>query len=314
MSSRQLLLAVFCLLTPCLPAHSQSPTIVPAESAAQHLTAHPDPFYPPIAKAAHIYGLVVVQASIDETGHVTEATPLSGPAMLLFAGTETVKKYIYTPFLVGGKPAPVTAIVPVEYVLNGESRKSEEVPEINFLETYLICRRSVSGGDAPADQVNECRRATQQADSFAKQSHWLERRGAYIEYATALLHAGKFNDAVIAANQAVDAVKHESQPMDYSGTEAAYQIAAEAQAANGKFSAADYDLTKAEKIEHQALRSLNALPASYRNKYPKAVQWNRQAYTGTLTQLLELHAKILEKLGDQKAADAKRAESAKLSK
>ena len=48
------------------------------------------PVYPPIARAAHVSGVVVVLASFDLAGNVTEAHVVSGPEMLKAAAVTFV--------------------------------------------------------------------------------------------------------------------------------------------------------------------------------------------------------------------------------
>ena len=53
------------------------------------------PVYPPIAKAAHVSGTVVLVATISKTGEVEDLHAVSGPAMLQQAAQEAVKTWRY---------------------------------------------------------------------------------------------------------------------------------------------------------------------------------------------------------------------------
>ena len=48
--------------------------------------------YPQIAKAAHVFGKVVIRAIIDESGRVINARAISGPPLLYMAAVDAVSK------------------------------------------------------------------------------------------------------------------------------------------------------------------------------------------------------------------------------
>jgi TonB family protein len=73
-------------------------TSVSEDVARQHLLNYVDPVYPPIAKAAHITGEVLLSVTIDSRGHVFKAETLSGPAMLMAASIDAVKQWTFSPF------------------------------------------------------------------------------------------------------------------------------------------------------------------------------------------------------------------------
>jgi TonB family protein len=85
---------------------------------ALHLQ-QPDPEYPPIAKAAHVTGTVVLQAVIGADGHVLSLHVLSGPAMLFQAAQDSVKKWTYKPYLLNNEPAEVSTTINVVYPMWG---------------------------------------------------------------------------------------------------------------------------------------------------------------------------------------------------
>ncbi len=304
--------AALCLVVFGAAAHAQQPVAVDPAVAAQHLIDHPAPFYPPIARADHIEGMVLIRATIDANGHIQDAHALSGPGMLIRAGLETISKYVYAPFLVDGKQSPVTTFVAVHFALNGVVDKSEEAPEINFFQAYLPCGQTIVQNATPGDQVQACLRAVEAAESLPKSSHLIERRGAYIEYATALLHAGKFNDAVNAGNQAVALVRRD--PGNTYGVTDAYEVTAEAHLMAGDRAAADADLTRAEKAQIKILGYLKRAvkDTNIPVKSREATMPRLKAEEQKMQSLLELHAKILTQMGNEKAAEAKRKESAKI--
>ena len=75
--------------------------------------------YPPIAKAAHVYGTVVIQATISKQGTIENLRVLSGPALLIQAAVDAVKQARYRPFLLNGEPTEVETTVTVNYSFGG---------------------------------------------------------------------------------------------------------------------------------------------------------------------------------------------------
>jgi TonB family protein len=77
----------------------------------------PQPVYPPIARAAHISGAVVVRLVVSGKGVVTSATPVSGPAMLFGASADAAKKWTFRPLQVGTQSASFTVDLNASYFL-----------------------------------------------------------------------------------------------------------------------------------------------------------------------------------------------------
>ena len=69
------------------------------------------PEYPHALRAAKVRGLVEVQVTIDETGRVTRAAAVSGPAALREAAERAVRTWRYEPATVNGAHAPATTTV-----------------------------------------------------------------------------------------------------------------------------------------------------------------------------------------------------------
>jgi TonB family protein len=92
--------------------------ILPASDGRQQLTKHPKPQYPPIARAAHVYGTVVLQAHIGIDGRVSSLYVVSGPAMLQQAALDAVWNWTYKPYKSydsDGKKSDVITIVEVSF-------------------------------------------------------------------------------------------------------------------------------------------------------------------------------------------------------
>lgn len=77
----------------------------------------PAPAYPAIAKAARASGSVTVQITVDETGRVVSAVPVSGHPLLQQAAAAAVRNWRFTPTLLSGQPVKVTGQVIVNFNL-----------------------------------------------------------------------------------------------------------------------------------------------------------------------------------------------------
>ena len=77
----------------------------------------PAPAYPAIAKAARASGAVNVQITVDESGRVVSAVPVSGHPLLQQAAAQAVRGWRFTPTLLSGQPVKVTGVVIVNFTL-----------------------------------------------------------------------------------------------------------------------------------------------------------------------------------------------------
>jgi protein TonB len=75
------------------------------------------PEYPPLAREAHVWGTVVVDAVIDEHGNVVGARALSGHPLLIPAALKAVLQWKYEPTLLNGTPVAVEMEVTVHFSL-----------------------------------------------------------------------------------------------------------------------------------------------------------------------------------------------------
>jgi protein TonB len=73
------------------------------------------PVYPAIAKAAHVSGTVVIQATISKTGAIGNLRAVSGPAMLRQSALDSVKTWRFRPYMLDGEPVEVDTTVNVTY-------------------------------------------------------------------------------------------------------------------------------------------------------------------------------------------------------
>jgi protein TonB len=81
--------------------------------------SRPDPVYPPIARAAHVQGVVVLQATISKTGAIENLKVLSGPPMLTQAAIDAVSRWRYKPYMLSGEPVEVETTVQVNFTFGG---------------------------------------------------------------------------------------------------------------------------------------------------------------------------------------------------
>jgi protein TonB len=75
------------------------------------------PQYPAIARAAHIQGVVVLQATISKAGSIENLRVISGPPMLRQAALDAVQTWRYKPYLLNGEPVEVETTINVVFNL-----------------------------------------------------------------------------------------------------------------------------------------------------------------------------------------------------
>src|ERR1700752_1009422 len=76
----------------------------------------PKPAYPPIARAAHASGTVVVQVLIDENGSVVSAHAVSGHPLLQAAAVGAAKQARFSPTKLSRQPVKVTGVIQYNFV------------------------------------------------------------------------------------------------------------------------------------------------------------------------------------------------------
>jgi TonB family protein len=78
--------------------------------------ALPKPDYPPIARAAHAAGTVVVRVVIDEEGNVTSARAISGHPLLQAASVGAARYAKFSTTFLKGEPVKVTGVITYNFV------------------------------------------------------------------------------------------------------------------------------------------------------------------------------------------------------
>jgi TonB family protein len=95
----------------------------PAEESAKanvtpaSIVSKTSPEYPEKARAEHIQGEVVLRATIDKEGKVSDAQVLSGDDVLAQAAVEAVRQWRYKPMLVDGEPKETRTTITVTFSL-----------------------------------------------------------------------------------------------------------------------------------------------------------------------------------------------------
>jgi periplasmic protein TonB len=84
---------------------------------AGNLLSRTLPQYPAIPRAAHIQGVVVLQATISKAGLIENLRVISGPPMLRQAAIDAVQTWRYKPYLLNGDPVEVETTINVVFNL-----------------------------------------------------------------------------------------------------------------------------------------------------------------------------------------------------
>jgi TonB family protein len=76
--------------------------------------------YPPLARQAHVQGMVVLDADISKDGTIESLRMISGHPLLVPAAIDAVKQWRYKPYLVNASPVPVNSKIMVNFVLSAK--------------------------------------------------------------------------------------------------------------------------------------------------------------------------------------------------
>ncbi len=119
---RHTLPVVLMTLLAAAPALAQTPAAAPSaplriggQTKAPERIHYVAPAYPAVAMAARVSGTVIIEATIDKEGSVTEARVLRSIATLDQAALNAVKQWKYKPTTIDGKPVPVIMTVSVNF-------------------------------------------------------------------------------------------------------------------------------------------------------------------------------------------------------
>ena len=107
------------MAAPPPPPARLAPVRVGGAISAPRLIHRVDPEYPPLAVNALIEGMVILEATVDATGAVTDTRVLRSHFVLDQAATNAVRQWRYEPLLLNGKALPFVLTVTVSFSLAG---------------------------------------------------------------------------------------------------------------------------------------------------------------------------------------------------
>jgi TonB family protein len=281
------------------PIRAQEVSGVSAEEIQQHIDHQVAPVYPPIAKAARVQGVVVMDLRIDEKGKIGATKVVSGPPMLQQAAIDCVKQWTFRPFESNGSPIAVAGKVTISFELGdaAPTPKEEEIAS-RFFPAQDKCLRAVAAHDDSSSAADLCKQTADIAIEFASNVRFIEKRSSFVYAAWALGNNRRFTDALAYARRAVDVVKlgHD----DNSGSSAAYGVLGVIEGNLNDLDAADRDLTTAEDFGRKAIAWAES------EKFVHA-----DSYKQSLAMYLKAHAALLLAMDRSDDAQKKLDEAAK---
>jgi TonB family protein len=93
---------------------------VPEKVSKALLLDHPSPVFPPIAKAAEVFGTVELAATVGADGRVLKLHVVSGPRILQQAALDAVKRWTFKPYVVDGDAAEMETTITVPFILSSK--------------------------------------------------------------------------------------------------------------------------------------------------------------------------------------------------
>lgn len=121
MSKPQLLAVLACAGLAALAGAQSEPTKRPlrlriSSGVAEGLITHKvNPKYPREAREKGIQGDVILQATIDTKGNITDLKAVQGDPILAEASIEAVKQWKYRPYLLNGEPVEVETTIKIQF-------------------------------------------------------------------------------------------------------------------------------------------------------------------------------------------------------
>jgi protein TonB len=104
---------------PVVKAAVRGPVRISSGVTKANCIACPQPFYPQIAKSAHIQGSVTLQATISKSGTIENLVVVSGPPLLRQAAIDGVRNWRYKPTILDGEAAEVITEIQINFTMNG---------------------------------------------------------------------------------------------------------------------------------------------------------------------------------------------------
>ena len=100
-------------------APSQTKTPIPLHSGIRppERVVYAAPVYPVVARATRVEGMVIIEATIDEQGNVTQTRVLRSIPLLDEPAVTAVRQWKFSPTLLNGVPVPIVMTVTVNFKL-----------------------------------------------------------------------------------------------------------------------------------------------------------------------------------------------------
>jgi protein TonB len=102
---------------PPLPPPPRTPLRVGGEIVAPALIHRVEPIYPGVAVSAKVTGMVTLEATVNETGAVTDLRVLKSIAVLDQAAIKAVRQWRYQPLMLNGAAVPFILTVTITFSL-----------------------------------------------------------------------------------------------------------------------------------------------------------------------------------------------------
>jgi protein TonB len=99
------------------PPPRPAPARVGGDIKAPALIHRVEPEYPPMAVAAKVTGIVILEATVNEAGAVTDVRTLRSIILLDQAAINAVKQWRYQPLVLNGQPVPFILTVTLSFNL-----------------------------------------------------------------------------------------------------------------------------------------------------------------------------------------------------
>jgi protein TonB len=104
-------------VTPPIPPEEPPPIRIGGRIEPPQILVRKTPKYPSVARAANVEGVVVLTATITESGDIGDIQVVSGHEMLIEAAVDCVRKWRYRPGKLNGIPISVPLKVEVRFQL-----------------------------------------------------------------------------------------------------------------------------------------------------------------------------------------------------
>lgn len=288
MSSTQRALLISAIFSIFCVGQVSAQVKLSSEEAGKLVIEQPEPFYPPIAKAARAEGIVKVEATISEQGEVISAKAISGHPLLQTAAVSAVKGRKYKAHVVGDKAVPFVTVVyisfPPKTLTGAQKQEYDQLDQLarEYFNEMDNCRNLLRG-EKWDEAEKTCGAAVRLAERLSE-DRALEKMGAYRLFGYTMLGQRRFQEALEYANRAFDAVRSTLTERD-----------AEVAQLYGDIARAQHllrDLDKAREFYRKSEKSYQLAIANIKDE-----QFEKQ-YKHSLKSILKSHLIAAEQAGD----------------